>query len=160
MVPRPSDQNLLGAQGAPAVVRRSLISWSVALLQALIVSTAPVAAQPANSLAGSEWRPLEMRNVSVPANTQLRVRFASEGKLTGFSGCNHFFGSYKVTEQKLTFSELGMTRMACPDAIMDLERTFLDALSSTAAFERHRATLTLLGYDGTQIAKFAQTDWD
>jgi heat shock protein HslJ len=160
MVPQPSDQNRLGDQGALAVLRCSLISWSVVLVQALIVSTAPVAAQPANLLAGSEWRPLEIRNVSMPANTQLRVRFASEGKLTGFSGCNHFFGSYKVTERKLAFSDFGMTRMACPDAITNLERILLDALSSTAAFERHRATLALFDHDGAQIAKFAQTDWD
>jgi heat shock protein HslJ len=137
-----------------------LFGIALALGQPLMVGTLPATAQPANSLAGSEWRPLEIRNTSMSANTELRVRFASEGKLTGFSGCNHFFGSYKLDKHTLGFSVLGMTRMACPDAVSNLERTFLDALGSTAAFERHRATLALFDRDGVQIAKFAQTDWD
>jgi heat shock protein HslJ len=51
--------------------------------------------------------------------------------------------------------------MACADAITSLETAFLEALSSTATFERQRrVVLVLFDRDGAQIAKFAQTDWD
>jgi putative lipoprotein len=139
----------------------SLLFWiTLAVGQVLFVGTQPSAAQPGNPLAGSEWRPVEVRNVSIPEGTTLRVRFTGEGKLAGFAGCNHFFGGYKISNRTLTVSVLGTTRMACGDSITSLETVFLDTLSSTTTFERHRVLLALFDREGAQIAKLAQTDWD
>jgi putative lipoprotein len=133
--------------------------WIIlAVGQVPVTQLAP--AQPGNPLAGSEWHPLEIRSVSIPETTKLLVRFTGDGKVTGFAGCNHFFGGYKIAERTLALSVLGSTRMACADATTSLETAFLDALSSTATFERHRVVLVLFDRDGAQIAKFAQTDWD
>jgi putative lipoprotein len=135
--------------------------WVIlAVGQAPLLGTEPAAAQPGTSLAGSEWRPLEIRSVSVPEPTKLFLKFSGDGKITGFTGCNHFFGGYEIVERTLALSVLGTTRMACADGTTNLEAAFLDALGSTATFERHRVVLVLFDRDGAQTAKFAQTDWD
>lgn len=39
-----------------------------------------------------------------------------EKKINGQLGCNSFFGTYKIEKnQKISFSEMGTTMMACPD---------------------------------------------
>jgi len=112
----------------------------------------------AEHLAGSEWRPLQIGHVSLPANTRLYVQFKSQGRIAGFSGCNYFFGTYKVTaEKKLTLS---VVDVKCDRANTDLEIAFLNMLRSVVSFDRHRVVLRLFNQEDRQIAVLAQTDWD
>ena len=55
----------------------------------------------AAELAGSEWRPVEIGSVQVPAGAELFVRFGGEGKLEGHGGCNRFFGSYELAVDRV-----------------------------------------------------------
>jgi heat shock protein HslJ len=123
----------------------------------LLMSCAQVLA---DSLAGSEWRPTRIGSVLVPANTAIYVQFKGEGRLAGFAGCNHFFGRYKIVEQSVTLFIVDATGMTCPDTIANMEAAFVEALRSAARFEKQRAVLALINRDGTQVAAFAQTDWD
>ena len=50
--------------------------------------------------------------------------------------------------------------MTCPDTITNMEAAFVEALRSAVRFEKQRAVLALFNQDGTQVAAFAQTDWD
>ena len=50
----------------------------------------------------------------------------------GKVGCNRFFGNYLKNNQDLTFSQMGATKMACPD--MNIEITFFKVLESTKTF--------------------------
>jgi heat shock protein HslJ len=114
----------------------------------------------ANSLAGSEWRPTRIGFVLLPANTAIYVQFKGEGRLAGFAGCNHFSGGYKIVEQTVTLFIVDAPRMTCSDAITNMEDAFVEALRSAVRFEKQRAVLALFNQDGTQVAAFAQTDWD
>ncbi|MBC3758275.1 META domain-containing protein [Hyunsoonleella sp. SJ7] len=59
----------------------------------------------------------------------LNIKFDSkENKVTGFSGCNRFFGSYVSENGSLKFSDLGTTRMLCSDDKNNIETKFLKAL--------------------------------
>lgn len=63
-------------------------------------------------------------------NTQLTITFSSDGSLTGFGGCNNFFGSYTLTGQTsefgkgITVGPIGSTKMFCAGT-SDLETTYL-----------------------------------
>ena len=116
--------------------------------------------QPGVALAGSEWRPVEIRGEAVDANGMAFVRFGAEGKVSGSGGCNRFFGQYEIEGTKLTLSRLGSTRKACPDPLMTLEHRFLGTLRDAAGFERRRARLALRDDKGRTIMRLAQTDWD
>jgi heat shock protein HslJ len=59
-----------------------------------------------------------------------------DGKVSGTGGVNTFRGTYESpADGELTFSPLATTRMAGPDAAMQQEAAFLQALDETARFE-------------------------
>ncbi len=64
-------------------------------------------------------------------------------KVSGFSGCNSFFGTYKTKKDSIIFSELGATRMFCENAENKIEQTMLDALSKTTSFHIDNNILSL-----------------
>ena len=49
-----------------------------------------------------------------------------ENRVSGFSGCNNMLGTYTLEEgNRIRFSKMGSTMMACPDGIFN-ERDFLE----------------------------------
>jgi heat shock protein HslJ len=72
-------------------------------------------------------------------NKQLTITFNNDGTLTGFGGCNNYFGSYTLTGQTTKFGKsisiggLGSTKMYCAET-SDLELTYLNLLQSTMAY--------------------------
>lgn len=69
------------------------------------------------------------------------------GKVSGFAGCNNFFGSYEKNGSSLKFSALSSTRKACEKPIMDVEYQFLQKLGSTKRFviSQDAKRLSLIG---------------
>ena len=57
-----------------------------------------------------------------------------ERQMSGFSGCNGFFGLYRTDGRRLSFEDTGATMMACP-LNPDLEKTFFKALKTTEHFK-------------------------
>ncbi len=99
----------------------------------------------AESLNGKE---LKMKN----SNQQVSITFEKAGKkVAGQAGCNRFFGTYATEEDKLTFSQMGATKMACPH--MDIEVTFFKMLDETNRFVIKNDKLSLKN-DGNVIAVF------
>ncbi len=99
-------------------------------------------------LTGVEWRlvTLQMENgapatpeaEAVPTLTFMdqrtrtgRMRFGGSG------GCNRFNGEYDAGDDgSLSVSQgLAMTRMACPEAVMRLEQSFMVALEGATSYE-------------------------
>lgn len=78
---------------------------------------------------GTEWRPAPATNDGVS------IRFAADGTVSGFAGCNEFSGALERSEQSTTFGPLGTTRRACADDAMARERWFLGALESTSTID-------------------------
>lgn len=54
-------------------------------------------------------------------------------KVSGFAGCNRFFGSYSTDKNAITFGELASTKMYC-EGIMDVEDHLLNALAKVNTF--------------------------
>lgn len=114
----------------------------------------------AQGLAGSEWRPLDLEGVPVPADSRAFVRFEAEGRIAGDGGCNRFTGHYTVEGATLAIGPLAATRRACPPPTMAFEDSFLTLLGRAAGFVRNRADLTLTDTAGLRLMALRQTDWD
>ena len=99
------------------------------------------------SLTGKQWRPVYIGATTVAADAGLHVRFGIDGSIKGHGGCNAFFGSLEKSESGVKVGPLGSTRMACPEAIMDLESSFFEALQETTSFEINGDRLTCLDGD-------------
>jgi len=114
----------------------------------------------AGPLAGSEWRPLEIAGVAVPAEPEMFLRFGGDGKLAGNGGCNGFFGTYKLDGDAIAFGPIGATRRACEDPVMDREMALLAALEKVATYARDRIDLELRDAGGNVLLRLRQTDAD
>ncbi len=70
------------------------------------------------------------------------IRF-EQGRVTGFSGCNRFFGSYHGRQQQIEMPSLASTRMYCQDN-MTIEDQFLKLLKQVDNWQIEEGMLQLL----------------
>jgi putative lipoprotein len=108
----------------------------------LVLAVSGALAQPAG-LVGREWTVTELPRIGAVADRPPTFRLDADRRVTGFSGCNRFFGTYAADATSVTFSGLGMTRMACLGAGAAVEAAF------TGAF-RDRLTVAITA-DGTLV---------
>lgn len=85
-------------------------------------------------LAGTSWKVDAMGGTAVVAGHEPEISFSADGKIGGTTGCNRFFGTYAQTGESVTFSEVGMTKMACmADGVMAQEIKFVSILDGAAS---------------------------
>ncbi|MGB0864776.1 MAG: META domain-containing protein, partial [Saprospiraceae bacterium] len=65
-------------------------------------------------------------------NTKEYFFNTEEHKVSGFSGCNNFFGSYKVDGNNISFSQMASTRKLCRGPVNKLEQDMLSVLNNTS----------------------------
>ena len=109
--------------------------------------------RPLATLAGTEWGPMD-------GSFDQFVAFKSEGDVIGSGGCNNFFGSFTQNGRLVTFGPLASTKKACPPAIMNAERDFLNLLAQVRAVDATFKTLTLYGESNEVLATLRRRDWD
>lgn len=109
----------------------------------------------AMTLTGVTWQADKIGSGSLtPQDDSFTLRFDADNKVSGCGACNRFFGSYRSdAEGKLTFGELGATKMMCPD--MELEDRMFDALHRTVSYSFDSRTLLLLDGAGEVVAVFS-----
>ena len=138
-------------------VGRSACRFAIGLSMFAIL---PPVAHAGPELAGSEWRPQEIGGAQVPPEPEIFVRFGSEGRLEGHGGCNRFFGSYRLSGDKIEFGPIGATRRVCPEPVMDRENRFLREIEGVRRFARDRIDLLLTDDMGNLVIRLIQTDAD
>lgn len=101
-------------------------------------------------LAGTQWKVDGMGAAAIVAGSEPSIAFSADGRISGSTGCNRFFGSYEQAGDALTFSGVGMTKMAClDDGIMGQEMKFASILNGAASFTIDGlGNLVLNGADG------------
>jgi heat shock protein HslJ len=68
-------------------------------------------------------------------NSHLTLTLGADGRAFGSAGCNHWFASYSLKDQQISFSQAGSTRKMCAPALMEQEQRFLDALSKVQRWD-------------------------
>ena len=81
-------------------------------------------------IAGKEWVVEDLNDAGIPDMANATLNFTAEGGVSGHTGCNRYSGSWTEADGEITLSPLATTRMACAPALMDMERKFLNALTS------------------------------
>ncbi len=80
--------------------------------------------------------------------------FAAEQQVTGSTGCNSLFGKYSTSKDKLTFSEISTTKMACTEPeISTVEINLLDVFKNAGGFKLNGKNLELYN-NGKLLARF------
>lgn len=103
--------------------------------------TVLVAARAGAVLAGTAWKIDALGGTAVVAGHEPSITFTNDGQVNGSTGCNRFFGSYTQQGETLSFSGVGMTKMAClQDGVMGQEIKFVSILEGKAS-----ASLDTLG---------------
>lgn len=107
-------------------------------------------------LEGTTWKLVSMEGIPASAIDAEADAFTlqfdlKEAMMAGRTNCNRFFGSYTAENNTLTLTNMGMTRMACPD--MEYEDAFARMLEKATAYAIKGDRLTLL--DGEEpLAEF------
>ena len=104
---------------------------------------------PTLNLVGSEWLLEDLGGSGVLDRVQATLAFPESGKVAGKGSCNRFFGTVAISGNKVKFSALGSTKMACPEAIMKQEDKYLAALQAADRFESNDGNL-LIYYVGAE----------
>ena len=82
---------------------------------------------------------------TVLEDTEITATFDSaEGKISGSAGCNHYFGGYEVSGNKLSFpGPIASTEMWCGEEIGEQERQYLSALTDSESYKIEGDKLTI-----------------
>jgi len=116
----------------------------IALLLLAIPAAAPGAA---TSIEGPIWRlthlrgldPIALRGITRPVTAGFKA-----GRISGFSGCNQFFGPYTVDRDRVVIGPLAGSMMACEQPSMLVENAVHAALAGTFRYVLADQRLTLL----------------
>lgn len=101
------------------------------------------------------------REIKLPADNPMTLRFGEAGKLSGKSAVNRFNGGYELVEQgRINWPGAGFmtTRMAGPPEAMQLERYFLTALASTSRLQTCERGAVFLNPDGSTRIEFLKSN--
>lgn len=119
--------------------------------------------EPTAALTDTYWKlvSLDGKAVVMGENQEREQHFvirAEQNQITGFAGCNGFFGAYETTPKNAkqgsaTFSNLGATKMACPDLALN-EQDFLNVFANTVNYEIAGETLILSDKSSNELATF------
>jgi putative lipoprotein len=126
----------------------------------MLLVRAPASAPAETStatLVNTYWKLVRLGDEAVEVKDDQRepyfVLHSEEQRVGGYSGCNRLTGSYAVSEDTLSFSQIGGTMMACAEG-MELERAFLDTLGKVARFRIEGETLEVFDTSGASLALF------
>ena len=144
----------------PVTVRVSLsdhraLAGCCRIVAAAAAATAPATAAPSiagatsiegQTIDGPTWRLTALRGLDAKAlhvgEEPVTARF-QDGRVSGFSGCNRFFGGYTLDGDRLVIGALAGSMMMCPEASMTLEHAFTGSLAGTFQYAIAGQTLTL-----------------
>lgn len=137
--------------------------WLAIGLAALAASAmaAPPArtdAGPAQAVEGPVWRLTEVRGLDpslLPTGPQSVTASFAHGRVSGFSGCNRYFGAYQVKQGRIVVDHLAGSMMACEPPAMKVEDAFRRALSGSLRPSVAGGQLTLTGAGDAPALRFS-----
>ncbi len=105
-----------------------------------------------NPLLGQEWMIEDIAGSGVIDNSHASLHFLPDGRLAGSATCNRIIGSYESKGMQLTIQPVGITMMACPEALMHQEQKLLALLATVESYRTDdTGALVLMTTDGKTI---------
>jgi heat shock protein HslJ len=132
---------------------RNLTHW----ITALFVVAACTSAGDIGSLQNRDWTLTWVEGFTTlpSAAATPTIRFGSDGRLGGNTGCNSAGAAYTVQGDRLDIEALMATKRACLDPRgNDLERAYINAVERMTRYRIAGGELQLLDDAGTVLARF------
>ncbi len=136
---------------------------SLAMAAALLVSACNTTGQADmtadwSAVTGKDWQLTMLINgdntLTPTAPIQPSATFTDDGKISGSSGCNNYFGTYTQNAGQLSFSPLGATRKMCMNDAMEIEMAFDAATGQVAGWQLSEGNLVLRDTNGKPVMTF------
>jgi len=86
--------------------------------------------QYAPLLTSKEWIVEDINGQGIIDSSRASLSFDAEGRVSGSTSCNRYFAGYSLNGHRLEINQAATTMMACPEALMQQERRFLNALEA------------------------------
>ena len=100
-------------------------------------------------LVGTTWVLTEIRDESgsrpVPGGIRATLDIDDEGHLYVETGCNHGHASVSVGPDSFQVGPMALTRMTCPDAVMQVEQAITTVLQGRVPYLTYRDILAVGG---------------
>ena len=131
------------------------LSTVSAFAAALFLACAALAAAPGLS---GKWRIVRIAGAEGFDTARTRAEFAANGRFASTVGCNRIAGKPEVSGDRIAFGQMMAPRMACPGALGETERAYLEALRDVRAWRIEGGTLTFLGEDGAALVALERAE--
>lgn len=82
-----------------------------------------------------EWVVEDIGGRGVIDHARATLLFGEDGRLSGNATCNRLIATYRVDGNRIEINAPGLTRMACPPALMDQEGRLVQMLADIATYE-------------------------
>ena len=101
-------------------------------MEGCAVNNAPQNHEPCEEqLYGVTWKLQVFDNDEITLKHPATLRFEKDGKISGFSGCNRYFGKSELTSTTVTFGPIGSTRKFCMGPQGEVEKRLFSMLKGT-----------------------------
>jgi|GEM_PF-415900 len=121
------------------------------------VPTQPPA--PDNPLANTSWVAERFEGFGVPLpDARPTIAFSADGQADVFGGCNSFIGTYTVNGNQIAIVIGAGTGMACSDAVLAQEASYLSLLTRARVYELPSGQLVLRDSGGAELLRFSRRD--
>lgn len=124
----------------------------VILLCTILSGCAMYGPEPQPELSGA-WYPEYISGKPVIDYSPASMEFSNTGKVSGNASCNSFTGSYTLDRNALSISKVAITRKLCPEALMEQEQRFIEALDVITSAEIVQGMLELKNALGESVIK-------
>ena len=71
----------------------------------------------------------------------------STNSVSGFAGCNNFFGTYSLDQNRLTFKNIATTKKFCEKEVNEIENQLITVLNSINTFSLNEDVLSFFEDD-------------
>ena len=82
------------------------------------------------------------------------IQFSTDGKFSGNTGCNSFFGIYELDGTALSLTVRGVTLRACTEPQANQEASILSSLKKIHGYQIQKNDLALLDADGVALLDY------
>lgn len=122
------------------------------------VAPEPVVAPPPSPILDITWQAETIGGVPAARGIVSSLSIASDMRAGGRGGCNSWFAQAEVNAERLIFSAVAATRMACiSDEATKQEDSFFAALAATRFWRLDKDHLILLDAGGVELANLGKS---
>lgn len=120
-------------------------------------AAAAAAAAKLPAIVGKDWVVEDIRKRGIIDRSRMTMSIGEDGRMSGNTGCNHFFGQVSVGDKSIETGAMSYTRRAClSDAIRKQEAKYLQALEISRTWEiKDDGLLYIQDSSGNDILRFA-----